>query len=109
MSASYEIERLTGEDAQRGVIRFTGPLEADAGLRIREQLLPLIDAGCTDWEFNLEGLRTADSVTLGAWVGLNATVRGRGGRIQFVMRADSELPRTFRQLNLHRILDVIER
>lgn len=108
MDAAYQIDCTppAGQAASQATIRFVAPLPPSNYAAISESVLDLLGQGYQRWVVDLRKLQRCDSSTLGALVSLHLMIQKQGGRVAFVVQADSYLHNEFAQTKLDRLLTI---
>lgn len=104
----FEIRFDTGDLGTRAVFIFHPLTEADFGLELRQQIEELLENKIREFEVDLRAVNVCNSITLGAFVGLQNRVQKCDGRITFVLRRDTHIRKMFTTLMLDRLLTVRE-
>lgn len=108
MSRQFSVEFDVREEQPRAIIIFSELGDSDFGQEVRAEMDHLLDEGVRDFEIDLRQIDSCNSITLGTFVGLQATVKRHGGQITFTLLCDTYIRRMFTTLKLDQVLQVRE-
>lgn len=110
MSMNSKVELLTDGQANAGQKRgravFKDTLEPQEWEQFRRSLIGMIEKGHLSWEFDLSSMPRCQSMDLGMWVAINATIDNLKGSLVLRIQKDSPVSRLLELTKLDRILTV---
>lgn len=104
----FEIHDETGAAERTSVIFFHEIGSADFASGLRESIHRLLSEGYATIQLDLRKINMCDSLTLGMFVGLNATAKNRNMTLEFILHRDSHVRKMFTALGLQKVLSFQE-
>lgn len=108
MPREFYIEHDLSGQTPRAVFIFHARDDARFGPELRQEMAILLEREFRSFEIDLRAIESCDSVSLGAFVGLQASVRRVGGSITFTLRRGTHIREMFAVLKLDQVLHVRE-
>lgn len=108
MSCQFNVEFDLSEEQPRAIVTFSELGDSDFGQDLRAEMDHLLDEGIRDFEIDLRHINSCNSITLGTFVGLQATVKRYGGQIAFTLLRGTYIRRMFTTLKLDQVLQIKE-
>ncbi len=98
--------QTNGNKGKRMEVIFTSPMEPLEWQEFRESMIQMLKDNCLQWVFNLKGLTFPTSTDIGMWVTCNATVLSYSGKVEFLIRRNSNLQKVLSVTKLDKILNI---
>lgn len=106
VSQYFEVIQGTEEAAGDTILVLNTIGQRDFAMAVREALETALRTETKRIVMDLRRIEFCDSVTLGMFVGLQATARKNGGKIRFLLGSGSHVDKMFKALKLDQILEV---
>lgn len=104
----FEIHDESSGARRTAVVFFHEMGAAEFASSLRDTFDQILKEGYGFIILDLRQINSCDSVTLGMFVGLNATARHRNAELEFILRRGSHVRRMFSILSLEKVLNVQE-
>lgn len=106
VSQYFEVIQGSGESAGETILVLRSIGQRDFAFAMREALETALRSENKQIVVDLRRIDFCDSVTLGMFVGLQATARKHGGKIRFLLGSGSHVDKMFKALKLDQILEI---
>jgi hypothetical protein len=94
-------------DSEKVRLKFRGPLIIDSWHSLLQSIDEFMKTGLLTWEFDFTELEYPGSTDMGMWVTCNSRVKLKGGRINFLVKRDSQAHTLLEHTKLTQILNVV--
>lgn len=98
--------QTNGNKGKRMEVIFTSPMEPLEWQEFSATMIQMLKDNCLQWVFNLQSLTFPTSTDIGMWVTCNATVLSYSGKVDFLIRRNSDLQKVLSVTKLDQILNI---
>lgn len=104
---AYELEATELLAGKEVTVRFGALPDATGWTRLQAEVGKMLENQYMIWKFDLRELTVCDSVGLGMWITLSATIRSREGRSEYLINPSSKVSQLFLLTKVDQILRVV--